>query len=188
MISRFTCQSCAMSGWEAQRRAASAGATGTVCRVGFGHCGGWAENIRPNLDARYAPSFVDLAEAHLEDFDAVIPMQIEHYGPLARHPELRGHKFFHPSPEVVGLCHDKLTLTRFLIAEGFSSFVPRLRSSGAPYPYVWKRRRGFWGAHCRRTSSAATEALPPPRSRRPLLERPTWRARGPQRTARLRAT
>jgi hypothetical protein len=137
-----------MSGWEAQRRAASAGATGTVCRVGFGHCGGWAENIRPNLDARYAPSFVDLAEAHLEDFDAVIPMQIEHYGPLARHPELRGHKFFHPSPEVVGLCHDKLTLTRFLIAEGFSSFVPRLRSSGAPYPYVWKRRRGFWGAHC----------------------------------------
>src|SRR5260370_29920686 len=146
-----------MSGLDAQTQAASADDTGIARRVGFGHCGDWVEYIRPNLDARYAPSFVNLATVCLEDCDAVIPLQVEHYRVLARHPELRGHKFFHPSAELVDLCDDKLRLTRFLIAEGFSSFVPRLRSSGAPYPYVWKRRRDFWGLHCHIVNGPADE-------------------------------
>jgi hypothetical protein len=119
-----------------------------VRRVAFGDFASWAELIRPNLDARYAPSFVDLSQVRLEDFDAVIPIQLTHYTPLFRHPELRGLKFFHPSPEVVSLCDDKLRLTQFLIAQGFASFVPPLRSSGAPYPYVRKKREGWWGMHC----------------------------------------
>jgi len=130
-----------------QPRVASPETTRTGCRVGFGDCD-WVECIRPNLDTRYRSSFVDLATADLEDFDAVIPMQVAHYRPLSRHPELRGHKFFHPSAEVVALCRDKLRLTELLIASGFSTVVPRVRSSGAPYPYVWKRRRGDWGSHC----------------------------------------
>jgi hypothetical protein len=137
-----------MSGSDARAQIAEADATGTVCRVGFGWYGPWEDLIRAGLDARYAPWFVDPAKARLDDFDAVIPLQIEHYAVLARHPELRGHKFFHPSAEVVELCHDKLALTKFLIAEGFSSFVPTHRRSGAPYPYVWKRRHGSWGEHC----------------------------------------
>ena len=117
----------------------------SVRRVAFGDFPAWAELIRPNLNVRYSPSFVDLSKARLEDFDAVVPLQIKHYKPLACRPELRGRKFFHPSPEVVSLCDDKLRLTQFLIAQGFGDFVPALRSSGAPYPYIRKKRKGWWG-------------------------------------------
>jgi hypothetical protein len=123
-------------------------ATGPVRRVAFGDFPSWAESIRPNLDARYAPSFVDLSQIRLEDFDAVVPLQLTDYPPLIRHPELRGLRFFHPSPEVVSLCDDKLRLTLFLMGQGFARFVPALRSSGAPYPYVRKKRTGWWGQHC----------------------------------------
>jgi hypothetical protein len=132
---------------EARSHAASANTTTKRCRVGFGQCD-WRESIRPNLDARYVSRFVDLAAVRLDDLDVVIPLQVAHYRPLARHPELRGHKFFHPSPDVVALCEDKLRLANFLVAEGFSSIVPPVRPSGAPYPYVWKRRHGDWGFHC----------------------------------------
>jgi hypothetical protein len=89
-----------------------------------------------------------LSQIRLEDFDAVIPLQIKHYEPLVRHPELRGRKFFHPSDEAIALCDDKLRLNEFLIAQGFANFVPSPRTSGPPYPYVRKRRRGWWGLHC----------------------------------------
>jgi len=121
---------------------------GPVRRVAFGNFATWVDLIRPNLAARYAPSFVDLSLVRLEAFDAVIPLQIPHYAPLAAHPELRGLRFFHPSPQVVSLCDDKQRLTQFLMAQGFADFVPPLRSSGAPYPYVRKRRQGWWGMHC----------------------------------------
>ncbi|MGD0733075.1 MAG: ATP-grasp domain-containing protein, partial [Terracidiphilus sp.] len=55
---------------------------------------------------------------------------------------------FYPSFETVSLCDDKLTLAQFLTAEGFGELVPPLRSAGAPYPYVWKKRRGWFGMHC----------------------------------------
>jgi hypothetical protein len=116
--------------------------------VGFGHFVDWENGIRSNLGGPYAADFVDLDTAGFEDFDAIIPIRIEHYDSLARHPELRGHKFFHPSVAAVAICHDKLRLTRFLVAGGFSNLVPPLRGSGPPYPYVWKRRRGYWGIDC----------------------------------------
>ena len=128
-----------------------------VRRVAFGDFASWRELIRPNLDARYAPSFVDLSQVRLEDFDAVVPIQLTHYTPLFQHPELRGLKFFHPSREVVSLCDDKLRLTQFLIAQGFAGFVPPLRSSGAPYPYVRKKREGWWGMHCQIVRSPQDE-------------------------------
>jgi hypothetical protein len=137
-----------MSQLGGQKPTASADASRRVRRVAFGAFASWMDLIRPNLDARYAPSFVNLSQVRLEDFDAVIPLQIKHYAPLFCQPELRGLKFFHPSPEVVSLCDDKLRLTEFLIAQGFANFVPPLRSFGAPYPYVRKRRRGWWGMHC----------------------------------------
>lgn len=104
--------------------------------------------IRPNLDARYTASFVDLSRVRMRDFDAVVPLQLTHYSSLAEFPELRGRKFFHPSPEVVSLCDDKMKLAQFLIAEGFGQYVPALRSCGPPYPYVLKKRVGWWGIHC----------------------------------------
>ena len=131
-----------------QKPTAGADASKQVWRVAFGAFDSWMDLIRPNLDARYAASFVDLSQVRLEAFDAIIPLNIKHYAPLFCQPELRGLKFFHPSPEVVSLCDDKLRLTEFLITEGFANFVPALRSLGAPYPYVWKKRRGWWGMHC----------------------------------------
>ena len=126
----------------------SSTATGVV-RVAFGDCPNWEKLIRPHLDARYAPSFVDLSRVRLSGYDAVIPLQLSHYVPLRRHPRLQGSTFLIPSPQVVSLCDDKMKLAQFLAAHGFGDLVPRLRYAGPPYPYVWKKRRGWWGMHCR---------------------------------------
>jgi len=117
-------------------------------RIAFGAFRDWEPSILTSLDPRYAASFVELDSVDLEAFDAVAPLRIQHYGALARRPDLFGRKFIHPTAEVAALCHDKLELTRFLIANGFSGFTPALRAPGPPYPYVWKRRRGGWGRHC----------------------------------------
>jgi len=122
--------------------------TKPALRLAFGDFENWEQDIRKNLDARYTASFVDLSQIRLQEFDAVIPLQLHHYAPLLRYPTLRGVKFFHPPPQVVALCDDKLRLAEFLIAEGFAQHVPRLRCSGASYPYVWKKRHGWWGMHC----------------------------------------
>jgi carbamoylphosphate synthase large subunit len=91
------------------------------------------------------------------DFDVVVPLQIEHYAPLARFPEWRGRKFIVPSAEVVALCDDKLRLNDFFVAAGFGDFVPARRDYGAPYPYVRKRRHGCYGLHCRIVNDADDE-------------------------------
>jgi hypothetical protein len=129
--------------------AAPAGPETTAARrIAFGGFADWEPTVRYNLDARYSPVFVDLAEARLDDFDAVVPRPFEHYRFLAQRPDLRGRKFFHPSPHAVALCGDKLGLIRFLKAEGLDDCVPPLRSPGAPYPYIWKRRFGAFGREC----------------------------------------
>jgi hypothetical protein len=117
-------------------------------RIAFGAFRDWEPSIRANLDSRYAADFLALDHADLEAFDAVAPLRIEHYASLAGRPDLFGRKFIHPTAEVVALCHDKLELTRFLIANGFGDFTPALRGPGPPYPYVWKRRRSAWGRDC----------------------------------------
>ncbi len=118
-------------------------------RIAFGPFPAWEPAIRHNLDRRHTPSFDDLAEIRPEDFDAVVPLPTADYKVLARHPALRGRKFFHPAPDVAALCHDKRALNRFLIDQGFGDLVPPLRAPGPPYPYVWKRRIGGWGQQCR---------------------------------------
>jgi len=118
-------------------------------RVAFGDCPNWEKLIRPHLDGRYAASFVDLSHTRLSKFDAVVPLQLNHYGPLRRHSGMQGSKFLLPSSHAVTLCDDKLKFSQFLVAEGFGDVIPGLRPAGKPYPYVWKKRRGWWGAHCR---------------------------------------
>ena len=115
--------------------------------VAFGDFESWEKKIRPDLDARFDVSFVNLGRTPLEDFDAIIPLQLRHYRVLARYPELRGVKFFHPSRAAVSLCDDKLKLAEFLAGEGFAQYVPVRRSPRLPYPYIWKKRRGWWGMH-----------------------------------------
>lgn len=119
-----------------------------VRRVAFGEFQNWSVRIRDNLNARYAPDFVDLNTTDLDAYDAVVPVRRTHYEGLARRPDLRGRKFLHPSPDAVALCHDKLDLAHFLAAEGFGEIVPALRAPGPPYPYVWKRRQGAFGREC----------------------------------------
>jgi hypothetical protein len=119
-----------------------------IIRIAFGQFAGWEALIRPNLDAAFEASFVDLAGASLEAFDAVVPLATAHYAPLRMRPEMLGRRFFHPRADVAALCDDKLRLAEWLLAEGFSDHTPPLRSPGAPYPYVWKRRWGAWGNAC----------------------------------------
>ena len=114
--------------------------------------------IQAGLTPKYVATYARLQDIHPEDYDAVVPLQIDHYDALARWPHLRGRKFFHPSPEAVALCDDKLALARFLIAEGFADHIPPPRRAGPPYPYVWKQRAGYWGLHCHIVRGAADEA------------------------------
>jgi hypothetical protein len=125
--------------------------------IAFGAFPAWEGAIRGRLDARFAPSFVDLTDARPEDFDAVVPLAHAHYDALARRPDLLGRKFLHPSLEAVALCRDKLALTRFLIANGLGEFTPPLRAPGPPYPYIWKRRWGGWGRECHVIDGPAAE-------------------------------
>lgn len=123
-------------------------APGAAIKVAFGDFADWAARIRQNLDARYAPSFVDLAATDLDAYDVIIPLGRMQYDALVRRPDLRGRKFLHPSAHATALCHDKLALIRFLIAEGFGDIVPPVRAPGPPYPYIWKRRESGFGRHC----------------------------------------
>ena len=99
--------------------------------IAIGDFADWSARIRANLDAHYTPDFVDLSVADFDAYDVIIPLARRHAEALGRRPDLKGRKFLHPSPETVALCHDKLALTRFLIAEGFGDFVPPLRAPGA---------------------------------------------------------
>ena len=143
--------------WRGSKRAATAAALTPPTRVGFGLHGNWPDYIRQNIDARYAPSFLDLSQADMDDFAAVIPLQIEHYPALARFPDLRGRKFILPSADVVALCDDKLRLNDFLVAAGFGDLVPARRDFGPPYPYIRKRRQGWYGLHCQIVNHADDE-------------------------------
>ena len=117
-------------------------------RIAIGDFADWSAEIRTNLDARYSADFVDLNTADLDAYDVIIPLARRQVEVLSRRPDLKGRKFLHPAPETVALCHDKLALTRFLMAEGFGDFVPPLRAPGPPYPYVWKRRQSAFGRDC----------------------------------------
>jgi hypothetical protein len=117
-------------------------------RVALGDVPRWSGLIGRSLQPRYNAVFADLAKIPMEEFDAVVPLEITDYKPLTRRPELRGRKFLHPEPAVVSLCDDKLKLAEFLVSHGFGGFVPRFRTPGPPYPYVRKKRRGWWGMQC----------------------------------------
>jgi hypothetical protein len=127
-------------------------------RVAFGDWPFWEKAIRAGLSERYAPSFVDLSRASLKDYDAVVPLQLIHYAALMRHSELRGSKFLHPSRGTVSLCNDKLKFFRFLDVHGFAESAPALRPPGPPYPYVWKKRRGWFGEQCHIVMSPQDES------------------------------
>lgn len=127
--------------------------------VAFGSFANWDIRIRQSLHPRYAAAFVDLETADLDAYDAVAPLRREHYQTLLeRRPDLYGRKFILPSHPVSTLCHDKLTLTHFLIEKGFGAFTPALRKPGPPYPYVWKRRTGGFGLGCHVVMGPSDEA------------------------------
>lgn len=138
--------------------AAAATSPATARRIGFGQFADWRQGIEQALAPRFVPSFIDLAAAELDAFDAVVPLQTWHYPGLGRRPDLLGRKFFHPAPGLVALCDDKLRLAERLVAEGFARHVPRLRPPGPPYPYAWKRRGGYFGLHCRIIAGPDEEA------------------------------
>jgi hypothetical protein len=137
--------------------AALAVRTASVRHIAFGAFDDWTERIVRALDRRSTASFIDAKTAPLDAFDAVVPLQAWHYEGLARRPDLRGRKFFHPAPETAALCEDKLRLAEFLAREGFGRHVPALRAPGPPYPYVWKRRSGYFGLHCKVVSGPEDE-------------------------------
>jgi hypothetical protein len=128
-----------------------------IIPIAFGRFEQWESAIAQNLAKRFKPNFVDLGSACLDEFAAVVPLSRGHYKVLARCPELRGLRYICPALDAVTKCHDKLGLTKLLIANGLGAFVPPLRSAGAPYPYIWKRRRGGWGRHCHIIDGPETE-------------------------------
>jgi carbamoylphosphate synthase large subunit len=117
-------------------------------RFGFGRMGPWEPLIREYAAPDLELEFIDLAEDDFTAFDAVIPLQLFHYEQLSARSAQRG----------VALCDDKLRFAQFMTDNGFGSFIPTLRSRGAPYPYMWKNRHGIWGMNCTVIDNAEDDA------------------------------
>lgn len=115
-------------------------------RLVFGAFPDFQPAIAANLDpARFDATFGAL-EAPVAA-DAVVPLAIGHYDRLRQWPEAAASVAIYPSAEAAALCDDKLALNRFLMDQGFAGAIPPPREPGPPYPFILKRRRGYWGRH-----------------------------------------
>lgn len=125
----------------------------------FGAFADFQPTIAANLDrARFAADFQPLDDP--ADADAVAPLALGHYERLRRWPDGARALAIYPAADTAALCDDKLALNRFLAARGFAGVIPPLRDPGPPYPYVLKRRTGYWGRHAHVIHDAAeAEAL-----------------------------
>lgn len=113
--------------------------------------------IAANLDrTRFDADFQPL-EA-VADADAVVPLAVDQYEHLRHWPAMAGDVAIYPSASAARCCEDKRALVEFLQERGLGAAVPPLRAPGPPYPYVLKRRTGYWGRHAHVVHDAAEEA------------------------------
>lgn len=125
-------------------------------RLAFGTFPDFQPAIAGNLDrTRFEADFQALDAPVTAD--AVPPLSVGHYERLRLWPgEGRGLAIY-PTATAARICEDKLALVEFLQARGFGHAVPPRRAAGAPYPYVLKRRTGYWGRHAHVVRDAAHE-------------------------------
>ncbi len=114
--------------------------------------------IEAGLDySRFTATFAELGDVP-PAAGAVLPLKGQHSNILENWRQAGRNVSLHPSPRAAALCTDKQALNQFLIDQGFADLTPPLRQPGAPYPYIWKRRHGYWGRQARVIRSPADEA------------------------------
>lgn len=87
-----------------------------------------------------------------------MPLFLSDYPEIDRNREFEGSKFWSPTPEIVGLCDDKLALNRRLIDSPFQYLVPPLyEPDSGRFPYIVKRRHDTWGVNSRLVTNSAQE-------------------------------
>lgn len=103
--------------------------------------------------ARFQPSFAPLDAAHLDRFDAVVPLALSHYRDLEEHAAAGARNFLMPRREAVEICHDKLAFAHWMIANGFAAHIPPIHDVPPAGLSIRKPRRGAWGANCSLTTA-----------------------------------
>ena len=127
-------------------------------RLLFGDQPNFQSRIEARLDkVRFLSRFQSLDGEISDAVDAVVPLAVKDYHALEGWADGGRDLCLRPSLPAARLLDDKLALNRFLNDHGFGDMVPLLRSPGAPYPYVWKRRIGWWGGHIHMVRGAADE-------------------------------
>lgn len=126
-------------------------------RLVFGTFPDFQPAIAANLDhARFDADFHSLSTPFA--VDAALPLALEHYERLRGWPGAARDVAIYPTAAAAGVCEDKLALVDFLTGRGLEQAVPARREPGPPYPYVLKRRIGYWGRHAHVVRDAAQEA------------------------------
>ncbi len=114
--------------------------------IAFGRHDDWTRWIGACIDrTRYRASAGPLDTLDPHEFDAIVPLRIDHYRELERHAPWRGARFIAPDLAVADLCDDKPAVAARLIERGFARHVPEIYLDSPIYPYIRKRCRGEFG-------------------------------------------
>jgi|SRR5579872_1264894 len=110
----------------------------------------WAEYIQ--LGFKHLPHQIDfgpVTEDSFKRYDIVVPLGLDALDAARRYSHGLRPALPLPSEEVVRLCNDKYELNQALIDTGFRRYIPEMRQGlGLAFPYILKKRIGYWGTDC----------------------------------------
>lgn len=93
----------------------------------------------------FIPCFKVFPDIRIDDFDAVVPMEVGDYALLRNIPGINAMAIL-PPPGAAALCDDKLAFDRWLRESRFARMSPGTRQEGGKrFPYVAKKSHGWSG-------------------------------------------
>jgi hypothetical protein len=92
----------------------------------------------------------------IKPFNLVLPLFEKDIFTLNKYYS-RQKNFLIPSNKLVRFCNDKNAFNNYLIANGFSTFVPQMLNESTKYPYILKKSVDQWGENSHIIDSAAKE-------------------------------
>jgi predicted ATP-grasp superfamily ATP-dependent carboligase len=91
----------------------------------------------------------DITEENVRRYDVVVPLSLYALQQARRYSPATKNALPLPSEEAVRLCDDKFEFNQALIQAGFGPHIPRMAlGTGLQFPYILKKRVGWWGTGC----------------------------------------
>lgn len=84
----------------------------------------------------------------INDYDLVIPLNMEDLRALHKVPELINDQLIPiPTIEATNICDDKFLFDQTLVKKGFKDFLPKI-DKGLPFPFLLKKKVAWGGNDC----------------------------------------